>query len=527
MSINKSIEPKSNAFPARSAGIIALGTLASRILGFVRDIVLARLFGIEKIAQAFVVAFKIPNLFRDFLGEGAANSAFIPVFSEYSIKHTKEEFWDLANVVLNILLVALSLVTILGIIFSPLVIRIVAPGFSAFPDKLETAVKLNRIIFPFIILISLAAYATAILNTLKHFSIPAFAPCLLNISIIFCSLLWGEGIRGLAGGVLIGGLLQLAVQLPVLYKKGYRFKFTGRFKHPAAKTMLKLMLPRIASSSVYQLNNFLDTIFGSIVFIVGEGGVAVLYFAYRLVLFPLGIFSTALSQAVLPTFSQQAVDGHQDKLKNTLSFGLRSNFFLMLPASVALAVLARPIIANLFQGGRFNAQAVNLTSEVLLFYSLGLFAYGGTKIINSCFFALKDTITPAKVSFLSLILNLVFNCLLMFPLKLNGLALATSISGIITFIVTLRMLEKKIGGLDVGQLILSFGKVLLASAGMGIVCFYSMQWHISAGNAWFNRSVNLLFPMIAGLASYIFFCFILRVEQVQQILRWFRLCKRR
>ncbi|MCX5714415.1 MAG: hypothetical protein NT033_06335 [Candidatus Omnitrophica bacterium] len=197
---------------ARSAGIIGLATLCSRILGFLRDVVIARIFGVYIYAQAFVIAFRIPNLFRDLLGEGAANAAFVPVFSEYTVKHTKEEFWELANVVLNLLLVILMSVTILGIIFSPILVRMIAPGFTASPEKLQATITLNRIIFPYILLISLAAYSLGTLNSLKHFAVPAFAPCLLNISIIVFALAFGEGIKGLALGVLVGGVLQLAIQ---------------------------------------------------------------------------------------------------------------------------------------------------------------------------------------------------------------------------------------------------------------------------------------------------------------------------
>ncbi|MBU3958878.1 MAG: murein biosynthesis integral membrane protein MurJ, partial [Candidatus Omnitrophica bacterium] len=310
----------------RSTGIISLGTLCSRLLGFIRDIVIARLFGIYVYAQAFVVAFKIPNLFRDLVGEGATNAAFVPVFSEYTVKHTRQEFWELANVVLNLLLIVVGTITILGIIFSGTLVRLIAPGFVLDPYKLAVTIKLTRTIFPYLLLISLTAYAIGILHSLKHFSIPAFAPCLLNISIIVFALMFGERIKGLATGILVGGFLQLLVQIPVLYQKGFRFQFPKRFRHPAAKAIGLLMVPRLFSSAIYQLNNFLDSIFGSLASIVGEGGVAALYFAYRLILFPIGIFSNALSQAILPTLSIQALEDNYDNLKQTLSFALRVTF---------------------------------------------------------------------------------------------------------------------------------------------------------------------------------------------------------
>jgi putative peptidoglycan lipid II flippase len=512
MSTNKSI--------VGSASIIGFATLCSRLLGFIRDVVIARLFGVYVYAQAFVIAFRIPNLFRDLVGEGATNAAFVPVFSEYIVKHNKEEFWELANVVLNLLLVVLSAITILGIIFSPIIVRLIAPGFIADPHKLETTIRLNRIIFPYILLIGLAAYSMGILNSLKHFTIPAFAPCLLNISIIIFALLFGEGIRGLASGVLVGGFLQLGVQIPVLYKKGFRLQFFKRFKHPGAKTIGVLMLPRLVSSSIYQLNNFVDSIFGSLASIVGEGGVAVLYFAYRLIQFPLGIFSNALSQAILPIFSTQALENSYDNLKQTLSFGLRATLFVMLPASVGFMVLAHPVIQTIFEGGRFDAYSTTQTANILFFYSIGLFAYGATKILQSCFFALKDTVTPTKVSFLALIVNITLNFILMFPMKLAGLALATSISGINTCLILFFLLRKRLRPFNIKAILSSFVRILVASIFMGAICHLFSQTIFFLWSNIFYRLLNLGLLIIIGVISYIFFCFVFRVVELQELWRW-------
>lgn len=520
MSTDKSAIHHANKSVAKSATIIGLATLCSRILGFIRDIVIARMFGVYVYAQAFVVAFKIPNLFRDLLGEGAANAAIVPVLSEYSAKHTKEEFWELANVVLNLLLVVLTALTIIGMIFSPVIVRLIAPGFIADPYKLAATIKLNRIIFPYILLISLTAYAAAVLNSLKHFSVPAFSPCLLNISIIVCALLFGEGIRGLASGILIGGCLQLAVQIPVLYKKGFRLELFKRFRHPGAMLIGKLMMPRLLSSCIYQLNNFVDTIFGSLSGIVGEGGVAGLYFAYRLVLFPIGIFSTALAQAILPTFSTQALEVDRDELKRTLSFGLRATSFALLPASIGLIVLARPIISAIFEGGRFDAYSASMTADVLFYYSIGLFAYGALRILQTCFFALKDTVTPTKISFLALVINIVLNSILMFPMKLSGIALATSISGIASFIFLFVILEKKIGDFKVKEIMVSFGRIFAASLCMGLVCYFVSQKSIFPSGTTLLKFLNLGVVIIAGIISYAAFCFIFRVREMRDLWDW-------
>jgi len=506
MSTDKSCLNNHNHGVARFAGVISLATLTSRILGFVRDIIIARLFGVYVYAQAFVIAFRIPNLFRDLVGEGASNAAIVPVLSEYNHKRTKEEFWELANLLLNLLVVILSAITILGIIFSPLIVRLVAPGFIASPDKLQITINLNRIIFPYIFLIGLAAYAMAVLNSLKNFTISAFAPCLLNISIIICAMIWGEGTRGLATGVLVGGVLQLAVQVPMLYKKGFRPKFAFGFKHPGLIQIKNLMLPRLASSSIYQLNNFVDTIFGSFVAVVGDSGVAVLYFAYRLIQFPIGIFSNAIAQAILPTFSTQVLEDDHENLKNTLSWGLRIVFFAMLPMTVIFMVLAKPMVFTFFGGGKFDFNSGILTSNALFYYSIGLFAYGGTKILQSCFFALKDTLTPTKIAGLALGLNIVFNLILMFPLKVGGLALATSLSGVISFLVLFFILSRRIGDFGEKKILFSFLRITAASLAMGAVCFLV------------NQALNFYWALFCAAIAYIVFCFIFKVAELKDLM---------
>ncbi|MBI4982913.1 MAG: murein biosynthesis integral membrane protein MurJ [Candidatus Omnitrophica bacterium] len=516
MSTGKSTHPHIHHSIAKSAGIIGFATLCSRILGFIRDIVIARLFGVYVYAQAFVIAFRIPNLFRDLVGEGAVNAAIVPVFSEYALKHTKEEFWELANVVLNLLLIVLMAITLFGVVFSPLIVRLIAPGFIAFPEKLAATITLNRIIFPYILLIGLAAYAMGILNSLKHFVVPAFAPCLLNISLIVFSLLFGEGIKGLALGVLIGGVLQLSVQVPVLYRKGFRLSLFKNFYHPQAKLIGKLMLPRLLSSCIYQLNNFVDSIFGSFAWIVGDGGVAVLYFSYRLIQFPLGIFSNSLSQAILPTFSQQAAIQDHQQIKRTLSWGLRAVFFVMVPASVGFMVLAFPLVNTLFGGGRFDQYSCGLTASALFYYSIGLFAYGTTRILQSCFFSLKDTVTPTKVAGLALILNIIFNSVLMFPMKIAGIALATSISGVITFFILLFALKKQLGDFDLKEISFSFLRIFIASLCMGAVCRLSLLVFSPDGGMFF-KILSLAAAVFSGLVSYIGFCFIFKVKEMQQV----------
>jgi putative peptidoglycan lipid II flippase len=238
--------------------------------------------------------------------------------------------------------------------------------------------------------------------------------------------------------------------------------------------------------------------------IVGEGGVAGLYFAYRLILFPIGIFSTSLSQAILPTFSTQALEDNHDKLKHTLSFGLRATSFVLVPSTVAFMVLAHQIISTIFRGGRFDAYSATLTADVLFYYSIGLLAYGSTRILQSCFFALKDTMTPTKNSFLALIINIVFILILMYPMKVAGIALATSISGVCSFTVLFLRLKKRLGDFRISEIASSFMRILAASLLMGVVCY-------------FLRSLNLGIVILAGVISYIIFCFIFRVREMRDL----------
>lgn len=512
MSTNKKI--------ARSAAVIAVATLCSRILGLIRDVVIARLFGVYIYAQAFVIALRIPNLLRDLVAEGAANAALVPVFTEYALRHSKEEFWELANVVLNVLLVVLMALTLAGVFAAPAIVRLIAPGFAADAEKLAITIALTRMVFPYILLISLAAYAMGLLNSLRHFVVPAFAPCLLNVSLIVCALLFGEGTRGLASGVLIGGLLQLCVQLPVLYRKGFRLRPVVRFRHPALKTIGGLLLPRLGSTAVYQLNTIVDSMFGSLAWIVGEGGVAILYFSYRMIQFPLGIFSTALSQAILPVFSTQALEEDKSTLTHTLSWGLRSVCLVMLPASAGFMVLSRQIVEVLFQGGRFDAYSATMTAQALFFYSIGLCAYGANKVVQSCFFALKDTWTPARIAAFGFVLNVVLNVLLMYPLKVGGLALATSLSGIISCALLCAKLNKRIKGLALGAIAFSFMKMSLASLGMAAVCFFVSRHAFLPLSGGVGRLAHLAVAIAAGGVSYAAFCWLLRIEEARQLFRW-------
>lgn len=515
MSTNKSI--------AKSAGIISAATLCSRILGFIRDLVMARFFGTGIASEAFVVAFRIPNLLRDLVAEGAANAAFVPVFSDYQVKKEKSEFWYLVRNILGIIFTLLLIIVVLGILFAPLITCLIAPGFIHTPNKLSLTIKLAQILFPYLLLVGLTAYSMGLLHTFKSFVTPALGPSMLNIAMIlsiFISVgILKEPIIGLGFGVLCGGLLQLLIQIPPMYKRGFRInlkKLRLDFSHPGTRQIARLITPRIFGSAVYQLNVFVDTMLASLSYIVGEGAVAAIYYANRIIQFPLGIFGIALSSAILPTMSHQVAENDLDSLKNTLSFSLRAIYLVMLPVSLGLIILSRPIINLLFERGAFTSYSTSITSWALLFYSFGLVALGGVKILVSCFYSLKDTLTPVRISFLCLMVNIILNIILMFPLKVGGLALASSISATLNFLILLSVLKKRIGKIFDKEMLGSFLKISLCSMIMAIISYLS--WHSFFFK--FRPIFSVSAVIFISVFIYILSCFVLKVKETEGLLKW-------
>jgi len=509
-------------------GINTAGISTSRLLGFLRDILLAAFFGTGRLIQAFIVAFRIPNFLRQLVGEGAASGAFVPVLSEYLATKKKNEFWRLANIILFSLLAALAIIVVMGVIAAPLIVRIIAPGFTKDKAQLVLAISLTRIMFPYIFLIGLAALASGILNSLKHFTAPAFTSSLLNISIITAILLCYRNINVyiLAAAVLVGGVLQLAFQIPVLYKKGMRLALPKSFHHPAAKKIKQLLIPRAFGSAVHQLNSIVDTILASLEWIVGTGAIAALWYSYRLVQFPTAIFGHAVAIAALPTLSGYFARGKTADFKKTVGFSLKSVFLFMIPAGAAFMIIGNPIIRTLFQRGEFGSYSVLITNKALFFYCVGLFSYAGIRILAFSFYSMQDTRTPVKTAAIALVINIVFNLILMGPLKIGGLALATSIAGIFNFFALFYILRKKIGPLDEKDLLAFLVKIIIASLFMGVVLFWIVS--IPALMSIFNSGVivmkisALLLLIISGLVSYVFALLVLRVREIGNLLKWIK-----
>jgi len=457
----------------KAASVIGMGTFLSRILGFLRDMLIAHFFGAGMAADAFFVAFRIPNLWRRLVGEGSLTISFIPVYTEYLTQRSEQESREVTHIAFTIAGIILLILTLLGILFSPILIRIVAPGFMRIPEKFQLTVTLNQIIFPYLFFMGLFALCMGILNSLRHFFAPAFAPIFLNICIILSIFLFyhtfQKPVFAVALGVLAGGVIQFLFQIPFLLKKGIRFRFNFNFRHPAIKRIGYLMIPGLIGTAVYQLNVFIDTIFAS--FLPG-GSVSYLYFADRLLEFPLGIFAIAVGMASLPSLSQLASKGNLEELKGTLSFTFRLVSFISIPAMVGLIALRTPIINLLFQRGLFDFNATVMTAKALLFYSVGLWAIAGVRTVVPAFYSLQDTWTPLKIALICLGANVIFNSIFIMPLKHAGLAFATSLSSILNLLLLFRKLGPRLGGINIKKTIHSLLRTLLCSLPMGVVAYF-------------------------------------------------------
>ncbi|MFM9912730.1 MAG: murein biosynthesis integral membrane protein MurJ [Methylophilaceae bacterium] len=400
-------------------------TFLSRILGFVRDTLVARIFGAGLATDAFFIAFKIPNLLRRMFAEGAFSQAFVPVLAEYKTKRGQEATYTLVNHVASLLSLVLFAVTVLGILAAPWVVYLSAPGFHSSPDKFELTVNLLRITFPYILFISLASLAGAVLNTYGKFSIPAFTPTLLNVSFIVFSLFFvpyfDPPVMVLAWAVVIGGLLQLFFQVPYLLKLGFKPRFSLDWHDDGVWRIVKLMGPAMFGVSIAQISLLINTIFASF---LATGSVSWLYYADRLMEFPTGVLGVALGTILLPSLSKTFSDDAHEEYSQLLDWGLRLTLILALPAAVALAVLAVPLISGLFYYGAFTANDVEMTRQALMAYSLGLLGLIMVKVLAPGFYARQNIKTPVKIAVFTLAATQVMNLLFIWKLQHAGLALS-------------------------------------------------------------------------------------------------------
>lgn len=520
----------------RSAGVVSLAVLMSRVTGLLRESVMARLFGAGLIYDAFMLGFRIPNLTRDLFAEGALSSAFVPVFTEYLNQRSKEEAARLANLVASAIIIVVGAVCALGVLGAPWLVHLLAPGFAEVPGKFELAVRMTRIMFPFLLVVALAAQAMGVLNASNKFGVPALASTFFNIGSVTFGIVLGvwlgptlhlSRIEGMAVGVVLGGILQLLWQFPTLRGLGYHFRIAFDWMDPGLRRILRLMVPAILGNAAVQINVMINTNFASTVHdpVRGfDGPVSWLSYAFRFMQLPIGLFGVALGSATLPSISRNAASGDMEEFRRTLSKSLAMVFVLTIPSSVGLAVLGKSIIGAIYQGGRFQLYDTQQTALALSCYAIGLAGYAAVKVVAPAFYALGDARTPMLVSIASVAVNFSAAEFMIRVLGFGhaGLALSTSMVALFAFIVLFELMRRRIGGVHGRELAASGGKVLLASSGMALAIWFSSremeQW---LGTSQLGRLGDLVVSIPVGLAVFYGICRLLGVAELAVAMRAF------
>ncbi len=521
-------EPPSTPSPppqsiARSAGVVSLAVSISRVLGLVREQVIAGLFGADMRTDAFQTAFRAPNLLRDLFAEGALSTAFVTTFSKKIATAGDQSAWRLANKVATLTAVWMSGITLLGILFAPLVIGVMAPGFH--PEKAELTILLTRIMFPFILLVSLAALAMGMLNAKRVFGMPALASSFFNLGSILGGVGFGwlldpefgtRSLVGLALGTLLGGLLQLGVQFPPLFKIGFRFRPDFAWRDEGVQKILGLMWPAVIAASAVQVNVMVNTMFASF---LEDGAQSWLGYAFRLMQLPLGLFGVAIGTVTLPLLASIASGGKRDEFSLTLAKGLRLTFLLTIPSAVGLMIMAEPVISLIFERGRFDEVATRQTAGALRFYALGLLGYSAIKVLAPAFYALDRRHLPMFVSLASIGCNVFLNWLLTFHFGLGhrGLALSTGLVAIINFVALYCLMHRELQRMHTVRMIQLLLRVGVATLGLGLICWLALVF----GHEWlFSRLLGLRLAACLttiGVAAAVFFglCWLMGVQELQ------------
>lgn len=534
---------------ARSAGIVSIAVMFSRLFGLAREVIFARYFGAGFLTDAYVVAFRLPNVLRDLFAEGALSVAFVKVFTDYQIKLGEKAAWRLASLIFNLLAVVMSIICIVGIIFSKDLVGLVADGFS--PEKAALATTLTQIMFPYILLVSLAAVAMGVLNTKNIFGIPASASTVFNIVSITVGLslaYWLSGggwttpkdknlipdgaaqwaIIGMSIGTLIGGAAGLAMQLPSLWRVGFRFLPVLSLADEGVKKVVALMTPAILGTSAVQINVLVNTYFVSSI----DGAQGWLNYAFRLMQFPIGLFGVAVGTAAIPVLSRLAAEGKKGEFRDTISSSMNLVFLMTLPSACGLIVLGEPIIRLIYERGRFDALATQMTAMALVGYSIGLTGYAAIKILSPAFYALDDAKTPMIIALVSIIVNFV-GCYFLRELLSQygvtpetpagyghlGVSLATSLVALFNFTALAFLLRRKIKRLNGRSIATAFLKIALSSAVLSLVCYASYHFLVARyGSQGFKlHLVEAFVPIALGGASFVVCAMLLRVHELHQL----------
>ncbi len=520
----------------RSAGVVSAAVMASRVLGLAREVILASLFPTGLALDAFNAAFRIPNMLRDLFGEGALSKAFITTFTETRVRDGEAATWRLANRFVNLLVIATTLVALLGIVFAPAIVAVMLPGEGfdvplppdesyGFATKRELTIFLTRVMFPFLPLVSLAAVSMGILNSRHRFGIPALSSAFFNVGSILVGVagyfaapsLGVHPVVAMAVGVLAGGLLQWLVQVPSLRSAGYRWKPELSLSDPGVRKIGRLIGPATIGIAAVQVNVFVNTLFASL----GTGWLSWLNVAFRLMYLPIGIFGVAISTANLPALAGHAAAGNRPAFRATFAHSLRLMFVLTIPSSVGLIVLSRPIIGLIYEHGVFTSHDADMAAGALAYYAAGLCGYSAIKIVTDAFYALGDTTTPLRVSVVSIVLNVAVSAGLVLGLGWDhrGLALATSMAVSVNFVVACTALRLRTGRLELRGVAVSSFKSLVAAAAMAPAAWYASD---VAGRAFHATSTAMRAAQVAagisaGVVVYAAVGFVLRVEEFRDL----------
>ena len=507
---------------ARSAGVTSIAVLASRITGLVREIALAHYFGATAAYDAYLLGFRIPNLTRDLFAEGALSSAFVPTFVEALQKKSRAEAAHLANLVATAIMLVVGTLCLLGMIFAPEMVDLLAPGFRQIAGKHELAVRLTRIMCPFLLVVALAAQAMGILNACNQFALPALSSSMFNVGSLAVGLGLGlvagphlgiPAIEGMAWGVLTGGCIQLFAQVPALVRSGFVFRPALDWGHAGLQQILRLMGPAILGNAAVQINVMVNTSFASEI----NGGMSWLGYAFRLMQLPLGLFGVAIGGATLPAISRSVARGDMDDFRRTLSRSLGLVFLLTIPSSAGLFVLGPSIIGALFERGEFTPYDTQQTAMALGWFALGLAGYSALKVLVPAFYALKDSRTPMIVSLASIAINYgVVSTMTSQPgFGLAGLAMSTSVVAITGSLLLFTILKRRITGIYGRALLASVLRILAAAAAMS-AAIWATSWLVASrvDHGRLRYLLDLALSIPSGLAVYYFACRLLRVEEM-------------
>ncbi|MGH9220892.1 MAG: murein biosynthesis integral membrane protein MurJ [Vicinamibacterales bacterium] len=505
---------------ARSAGVFGLATIASRVLGLVRDQVLAFYFGAGDANDAFRVASRIPNLVRDLFAEGAMSAAFVPTFTRQLADHGRARAWQLASSVINALVLVTGVLVIGGIVFAEPLVRLFAADFADIPGKLELTIYLTRIVFPFLMLVAVAAALMGMLNSLGHFFVPALSPAMFNVAIIVMALglvpiapsLGLQPITIVAIATLVGGVGQLAIQWPPLKREGFRYRPVLDLRDEGLHRVLLLMGPGTIGMAATQINVFVNTVLATG---QGTGAVSWLDFAFRLMYLPIGLFGISIATAATPAISRMVAEQDFARIRSTLADALGLMLFLNVPATVGLIVLARPIVAVIFEHGEFTAADTLATAAALQLYAVGLVGYSVVRIVSPTFYALHRSRVPVMVSAGSVLMNVALNLALVRVMGYRGLALGTSITAIVNATVQVWLLRREINGLDEARMAASLARVLVAAAVMGAIAVTAQAGleRVWPGDSLALQGLRLLITILVSMGTLIAAAQVLRIRE--------------